>query len=359
MRLLSAKHIRPGFELAKPIFDEHGRILIQKNIKLTERMINRLHQFGIAYVFIRDEDTDDIVINHPIADEQRIEAIQKIKHTFSSLKKEDLIHNNYLLENIAYRLNDLVVDLAKGLNENKDVLQYLTDLLIIDDYVYAHSLNVTMYTLALAKQLNMKNAQLKELGLGAILHDIGKLAIPDAILNKKEKLTEGEYEIIQTHTEHGFNMLRKSSGVPLTVAHCAYQHHERLDGSGYPRGIKDKELHFYAKVIGVTDVFDAVTSNRVYRDALLPHEGLEILYTGSGTKFEQPIVEAFRKTIALYPNGITVRLNDGREAVVAQQNLHMLHRPIVRVIKENGSKRSPYDLDLTEVLDVMIIKIIH
>ena len=131
-----------------------------------------------------------------------------------------------------------------------------------------------------------------------------------------------------------FNYLKNIHTVSLHVAHCAYQHHERLDGSGYPRGLKDNEIHELGKIIAVADVFDAVTSNRVYRSAMLPHEGLEILYAGAGTKFEIPIVEAFRRAVAIYPNGLSVVLNDGRKGVVSGQNIGIGDRPIIRILEE-------------------------
>ncbi len=355
MRLVPTKLIRPGIELAKPIYDAHGRILLQKNMQLTDSMVDRLKNSGITYVFTRDEDTEDIMVHPPIPDQQRVEAIQKIKETFQTLQFEDLKKNNYLLDKAALKLDQLVKEIAKELSENDEVIHYLSDLLIIDDYVYTHSLNVSMYTLALAQELNLKNKDMEQLGLGAVLHDIGKIVIPEEVLNKPGKLTNMEFKIVQAHTEYGFDLLRKAHTIPLLVAHCAYQHHERLDGTGYPRGIKNDDIHPFARIIGVADVFDAVTSNRTYRDAMLPHEGLEILYGGAGTQFDIHLVEAFKKTVALYPNGLTVYLSDGREGVVARQNSQLFDRPVVRVLKENGSKVKPYDLDLTKVLDVMIV----
>ncbi|MGP4040598.1 HD-GYP domain-containing protein [Gracilibacillus sp. D59] len=355
MRLVPTKFIRAGIELAKPIYDARGRVLLQKNIRLTESMVNRLKSSGITYVFTREEDTDDIIVHPPIPDQQRIEAVQKIKETFRSFESEDLTKNNYLLEKAALKLEQLVKEIANELSKNDDVIHYLSDLLIIDDYVFSHSLNVSMYTLALAQELKLKDKDLEQLGLGAVLHDIGKIIIPDEILNKSGKLSDMEFKLVKAHTEYGFDLLRKAHNIPLLVAHCAYQHHERLDGSGYPRGIKADDIHPFARIIGVADVFDAVTSNRVYRDAMLPHEGLEILYTGAGTQFDMHLVETFKKTVALYPNGLTVYLSDGSEGVVAQQNYQMFERPIIRVLKENGLKVKPYDLDLSKVLDVMIV----
>ncbi|SFM38777.1 HDIG domain-containing protein [Gracilibacillus orientalis] len=355
MRLIPTKLIRAGIELAKPIYDAHGRVLLQKNVQLTKSMVDRLKNLGITYVFIRDEDTDDIIVHPPIPEQQRIETLQKIKEAFQSLELEDLTKNNYLLEKATFKLEQLVKEIAKELSKNDEVIHYLSDLFIIDDYVYSHSLNVSMYTLALAQALNLKNKDMEQLGLGAVLHDIGKIVIPEEVLNKPGRLTNMEFKIMQAHTEYGFDLLRKSHNIPLHVAHCAYQHHERLDGTGYPRGIHKDDIHPFARIIGVADVFDAVTSNRTYRDAMLPHEGLEILYGGAGTQFDLHHVEMFKKTIAVYPNGLNVYLSDGREGVVARQNSQMYERPVVRVLKDNDLKVKPYDLDLSKVLDVMIV----
>jgi putative nucleotidyltransferase with HDIG domain len=231
----------------------------------------------------------------------------------------------------------------------------LADVYAYDHYIFTHSLNVTMYTLAIGMKLNLPEKDLEILGLGAILHDVGKMKIPEQILLKPDRLSQEEYEEIKKHAEEGFQILRKIPTVSLVVAHCAYQHHERLDGSGYPRGIKDKEIHFFGKIIAVADVFDAVTSNRVYRKALLPHEGLEILYSGSGTLFDQKIIEAFRQAVAVYPSGITVELNDGRKGIVSQQNVGLSDRPIIRILEEKGIEvNCPYELDLKNELDILI-----
>ena len=149
--------------------------------------------------------------------------------------------------------------------------------------------------------------------------------------------------------------MRQLHNVSLLVAHCAFQHHERLDGSGYPRGLKGDEIHPYAKIIAVADVFDALTSNRVYRDAMLPHEALEILYAGSGTLFDANVIQAFRRSVAIYPNGMVVVLSDGRRGIVEKQNKGLTHRPFLRIIAEKGEELAqPYSLDLSVNLDVVI-----
>src|SRR5699024_4018570 len=149
--------------------------------------------------------------------------------------------------------------------------------------------------------------------------------------------------------------LRKQDEFSTVIAHCAYQHHERLDGSGYPRGLVGSEIHKYAKVIAIADVFDAMTSNRDYRAALLPHEALETLYACAVTKFDKQMVVVFRKSIAIYPNGLSVKLSDGRVGVVVKQNKHLNERPVIRILKENNEKLiSPYDINLAAEVNIMI-----
>src|SRR5699024_3290742 len=147
-------------------------------------------------------------------------------------------------------------------------LSLLSDMSIADDTLIQHSINVALYSIAMGTKLNLTNAELIELGLDAVFHDFGNVFIEKSILKKDGKLTTAEYERMKEHTKLGFDYLRKETNFSTIIAHSAYQHHERNDGSGYPRQLVDKEIHLYAKIIGLADVFDALTSNRVYRKAL-------------------------------------------------------------------------------------------
>jgi HD-GYP domain-containing protein (c-di-GMP phosphodiesterase class II) len=150
-------------------------------------------------------------------------------------------------------------------------------------------------------------------------------------------------------------MLKDEPNVPLLAAHCAYQHHERLNGSGYPRGITGEAIHEYARWIGLVDSYDAMTTHRVYRSAMLPHEALEVLFTGAGTLYDQEKIALFRDKIALYPLGVTVRLNTGEIAVVVDLNASAAHRPIVRVLENaDGETVPPYEIDLSKKLTILI-----
>lgn len=356
MRIVSVTQLKNGDQLAKPILNDKGQILLHKGVSLTARMIEKLKQYDFSYVYIEDEDTRDIHPQSPISDEEKIQAIQTIKETFDDLSDGSLDGHSYILGSAGKKIKSLIRNILHNVRQNKDILSLLSDIFVHDDYLFTHSLNVTIYSLTIAKELNFPPKKMEEIGIGAILHDIGKMEVPRHILMKPGKLTDEEFEEMKRHTTYGYEMLRKQSGVPLVVAHCAFQHHERLDGSGYPRGIQGNDIHPYAKIIAVADVFDAVTTNRVYRSSKLPHEALEILYGGSGSLFDQKCVETFRKNVALYPNGLHVTLSDGRKGIVARQNSHISDRPIIRIFEENNHPlKEKYDVDLSKELNVVIV----
>ncbi|HYK72487.1 MAG TPA: HD-GYP domain-containing protein [Pseudoneobacillus sp.] len=357
MRLVATKTVETGAILGKPILNEKGQILLNEGVKLGDLVITRLLNLGIHFIYIKDKNTENIVITENISEKLRKEAILTIESTFleiSNVSQNDL---TFIMEKSSKSFRGLIRKLLDELKSNPNLLTLLSDVYTYDNYIFTHSLNVTMYTLALGLELELSVKELEMLGLGAILHDVGKIKIPEEILFKPGRLTEEEYEKVKMHTEDGYHILKKVQTLPLLVAHCAYQHHERLNGSGYPRGIGGEDIHLYGKIIAVADVFDAVTSNRVYRNAMLPHEGLEILYAGSGDLFDPKIVEAFRKAIAIYPNGLTVELSDGRKGVVSKQNVGLSDRPIIRILEEQGKPiLDTYELDLKSELSLIITK---
>ncbi|WP_070119471.1 HD-GYP domain-containing protein [Bacillus marinisedimentorum] len=356
MRLISTKQLKPGDQLHDPVYNERGDTLIQRKIPLTVRMIQRLIGMGISFVYVEDPATEDVVMVHPISKQTRRRAVQQIRTTFNGFEEEKLKKSFHLDEAVSDFTN-IVRDILSDLHKNKDAINLLSEVIGYDSYIFSHSVNVTIYSLALGLEMKMPQRRLEEIGLGAILHDIGKMYVPHQVLNKPGKLDEQEFQTIKEHTTNGFQLLRSIPAIPLVAAHCAYQHHERLDGSGYPRGISSEDIHQYGKLMAVTDVFDAVTSNRVYRQAMLPHEGMELLYSGAGTLFDSRVVEAFRRTVVLYPNGITIKLSDGTTGVVIRQNKGLTERPVVRILEEAGRKiQHPYEVDLSKELSLMVIE---
>lgn len=361
MRLVSVKNCEPGKRLAKSIFNENGVVLLTVNAELTQQILNRLEAQGIEYIYVQDPLTDDIVIEDPISDETHSQAIQAIRRSFLQLMNDNLtgkqVRHNHFIGKEFRDIMELILDDMSG---NTNAMMMLSKISVTDFYLYQHSLNVCIYSTMLGMASGMTRDELIVLGMGAMLHDIGKTKIPLDILQKPGQLTAEEIEVMKEHTTIGFQMLKDEPNIPLIVAHCALQHHERLDGSGYPRQLKGEEIHDYARWIALVDAYDAMTSNRVYKDALLPHQAVELLYTKADILFDRHKIEQFRNRFALYPLGVTVQLQTGEIGVVVDINSSSPQRPIVRIINEaNGEPvTQPYEIDMSKQLNVMIAKVI-
>ncbi|PGM56586.1 HD-GYP domain-containing protein [Bacillus sp. AFS053548] len=356
MRVVEASTLVPGTILRKPVYNEHGEMIVNANIPLTEEMINRIHKLAIPFVLVHAQ-SSDLMGKTIISDELRTEITKKIEDAFVKLISEDLYLRGLSLEKNSSRLKEIIKSLQNELWQQKDVLSLLIDVLLYDEYLFTHSLNVAMYSLGIGTALDLSKIQLNLLGLGALLHDVGKMAIPKKILNKQDRLTEDEYAFIKQHTIAGYDMLQQVPSIHPIVADCALQHHERINGSGYPKGLCGEEMHLFSKIIGIADFFDAVTSNRVYRQAMLPHEGLTLLMSGRDKLYDAKLISIFSDLLTIYPTGLQVRLSDGRQGIVFRQNDASTDRPVVLIIEENGRKLSiPYEVNLYNELKLEIIE---
>lgn len=353
MRLITLDKCKSDVRLGKSIYNEHGKVLLTKGTLLSESLIERLKKNNLFTIYIEDDLSEGIEIVESIPEDLRNETIDIITDGLNTLSKLNVenqnLHQMIKSERAIRSFQKIFKDILTCLMENRVALNLLATTKIYEDHVYNHSVNVAVYACQLAIANGLPLKKIEEIGLGAMLHDIGKMYISKEILNKPEKLTNEEFEQIKLHSELGFDILKRIHEIPLTVSNCALQHHERIDGLGYPRGIKGADIHYYAKIISVADVFDAVTSHRVYRPAMLPHKGLELLYSGIDTQFERKQVELFKDSIAIYPPGITVKLNDGRIGIVSKYDFNSMGRPEIRIIKdEDGQDISPYTINLSK-----------
>ncbi|WP_416150981.1 HD-GYP domain-containing protein [Salipaludibacillus sp. HK11] len=357
MRLVATHSIKTGEKIGKPLTNNNGQILVQEGVTITKRMIERLKKLNITFIYIDDEESEGIEPTSVITDQTKAEAIHDIRHAFGSLAEETTLSKSFILDRLGKNFKKTVKNILVDVRESGEAISLLSDTIGHDRYTFFHSLNVAVYSIAMAKELKFTEDEQLTIGIGALLHDIGKTEISSSILKKPDKLSSEEMVEIKKHPDIGFNILRKCFELSTVSAHCAYQHHERVDGTGYPRGIKGNDIHRYAKVIAIADVFGAVTSNRVYSKAILPHEGMELVFAGAGSQFDLKTIQAFRKTVAIYPVGLTVILSDGRKAIVVQQHRHNSERPVIRIIEENDRKvLRPYYVDLNKELTITIVE---
>lgn len=357
LRLIPMSSLKPGMKLGKKIYNEEGIILLSENAELSEAVIRRLRLHGLDFVYVADSRTEDVVIQDMIEEETRRRALQEIRTSFRKLTEPSVKGIVYPFLGKAF--TGLVESIMDDLSSREDAMIMMMNINSMDQYLYRHSLNVCVYTLLLGQIHGYNKEELTLLGLGAMLHDIGKTKLPIELLNKPSKLSDEEFNQIKLHTQIGFQMLKDEPGIPLKSAHCAFQHHERINGEGYPRGLKGDEISEFARWIAITDAYDAMTTHRVYRPAMLPHQALEVLYTGCGEWYEKSKLELFRDHVAIYPLGMTVTLNTGEKGVVVKINKDIPHRPVVRILEDplGAELKSPHDVDMKNQLSIVITKV--
>ncbi|MDR1578535.1 MAG: HD-GYP domain-containing protein [Deltaproteobacteria bacterium] len=246
-----------------------------------------------------------------------------------------------------------VNELVESVSRNQDALTALIKLRRFDDYTYTHSLNVSVLSIASGKALGLNDADLRILGLGTMFHDLGKCRVPAFILNKPDKLSDEEFIIMKNHAALSAEILiEQKLPVDDLVIKVARHHHERMDGSGYPDRLEGADIPHLATICGLSDVYDALTSDRVYHTGMLPHDALKFIYGLRGTHFQPEWVDRFVQSVGIYPPGSVVELNTGHVAVVMEVNHDALLCPLIKIVAEpNGqlySRPKLMDLSKTE-----------
>lgn len=364
MRFVPINCIKEGSYLAKTIYDNEGRVLLARDIQLTNSLLKRVQQIGILSLYINDEYSQN-EIEDVIKPEIKQKAISTIKSTFEALQKhnESLIRssrniNDKLIQAKKHESLNAAIEAAKqilnDISGQRNIMINLVDVKSMDNYTYQHSVNVAVLSLILGIHLNLNRYELHDLCIGAMLHDIGKVLVPKEIVQKKGQLTPQEFEMIQEHTLKGYNYIKNSPELSAPARIVVLQHHEKVNGLGYPERRKSSDIYKLSKIVAIADVYDALTSDRPYRHAMSPSEALEFIMANGGTHFDYEMVKVFSKIIVPYPEGTLVRLSTSDVAVVEKTNIEFPLRPQVRIVRSEYNGNIGRTIDLIKELDKVI-----
>ncbi len=314
MRYVLINEIEPGMVTTGSLYDYYGEIIINSRTKLTKEDIDKINEYGYQGIYINDDLSSDIEVEDVIAPSLRAEGLSCVRsRDIDGCKK------------VAQRIVEQIV--SKG-----EVSLDMTDLRTYDNFTYSHSVNVAVYSCVIGIGLHYDESQLKMLVTAALLHDLGKLSIPEDIINKPGRLTKEEYNLMRKHPVLSYELIQDDPKIPQEVKEAILSHHENEDGTGYPNGTRGEEQSDFTKILHVADVYDALVSERPYKKPYSPYEAAEYMMGGCGILFNQRMVEALLDFVSLYPKGTGVTLSDGRAGIIVENSGFNNLRPIIRLL---------------------------
>jgi HD-GYP domain-containing protein (c-di-GMP phosphodiesterase class II) len=325
--------------LAKGLYGKDGSLLLQQGQSLKRSYISRIAKNGFQGVYISDQMSEEIEIRAVIDDELRNSAVKAVRDIYVQDPAEGISRA------MADQAKAVVHSIVEEIVGSRNIMVNMIDLKSYDNYTYYHSVNVGVLSIVVGVALGMNSDALYKLGLGALLHDIGKVFVSRKIIDKRGPLTPAEFTEVKKHPLLGYKYLRDAGlDIPIPSLVGILQHHERMDGSGYPGKISGKEIHQFSRIISIADVFDAMTSDRPYRGAMMPSEVMEFLMGGAGTLFDPDLITLFTRKVAAFPLGTCVLLSNGLTAIVVENYEDCCLRPKVKIVC--GDDAGPTYLDL-------------
>lgn len=389
MRLINTNNLEEGMQIGQDLYDEYNRLLLGRGATLKGSYVTRLKQMGLPALYVQEADTSDISVPEMIPPAVRAKAIQNLSNTFQAISQSlegmrqlsldeahQHVHSKRFIDTFKSTTSNQGIDQIVGDVDtlvdqimNKDVILGLNSIKIHDNYTFQHSIDVTLMGLLLARKIGWEKERLTAFGIGCLLHDVGKIFIQSEILNKPDRLSEKEFEIMKSHPTLGYDLIRTiAPHLSNLISHVAYQHHERQDGSGYPRGIKGNKaldrnepntIHDFGAVAAVADIYDAMASDRPYRQGWPADRVVNLIKELSGSHLNPRVVEIFLQTVAPFPIGTNIRIQDGTyagyEGVVADVEDKDLTHPIIRLLFDpQGNRIDAIQVDLREEEDIQL-----
>jgi len=328
IKQISLNNVDSSMILAQDLIDLRGTTLVTAGTALRREILPLLHKHKIEAVWVKDTSSpakpqinrEITTVHSLISTATRRKMIQTMQNAFR--------HRGSIAAHLPC-LREAIDEVIQELSKNEHLLIYLTDLRSTSEYLYGHCVDVGLFAIVIGMAMGLPKEDIYILGIGGLLHDYGKTTISEAILEKNGPLTPEEFNLVKNHAAAGYNILRTETKVDSRIALMALQHHERPDGRGYPWGITSEEIHPLARIVAVADVYDALTTDRVYRPAVAVFEAIRTITSCCGTQFDPKVVEAFRKVTVPFYIGGAVRLSNGVAGAVLRINSSNPSRPVL------------------------------
>jgi len=368
LRFIPVTELKGGEILAINIVNANKNILMSEGATLTVANISRLKKLNIKSIYINDDltkrDTNSLYVN-AIPDELKNNSINSIKSSFVKFNTEITKEKRKLkygdngeqfLNAIGKISKNLIDELIAKRNSNVAIM----DIKNMSDYHFSHSINVAVLSLIIGIALKLSKKDMENLVVGALLIDIGCQKIDDKLFCYELDYNEDQFKIVKEHTMLGYQMLNENTLFNANVKRIVHEHHERIDGSGYPRGLKGNDISILSKIVMLADVYDAMISDRPHRIAHTQNEVFEHIMAGAGRLYDFEIANIFARKIIPYPVGTYVQLSNNLKGIVLENNENYPLRPILRiVVNKSDDKFSQYRVNLMETNNLTIKKVIY
>ena len=357
--------LKIGMKFSAPLYTDDNNIVLESNVPIKEQIYNRFIRWGIKELFTNGEIIE--YDEEPSSSEEDdgyfsaksyIQIYNKVLSSYEDFIESVIKNDNYnkgLLEEIVKDILDLIV------KYKNDIISYMAVENDKYDYLITHAINTSILALIGGLQLKLDDKKIRLLGISCLIHDVGMLKIPKDILNKKDKLTTEEYNIIKAHPVTIYKQLSTSGIFNQDVLDAILQHHEQFDGNGYPRKLKGEKINIYAKIIAIADTFEAQITRRVYRKAKTGYMAMKSVLAEAQNRFDPKVLRAFLTTLSIYPPGTLLQLNNNSIGTVVSINSDAPLRPKIRIIVDEFGDKITENVtkDLKEESDLFIVNVLN
>ncbi|AWB09618.1 HD-GYP domain, c-di-GMP phosphodiesterase class II (or its inactivated variant) [Thermodesulfobium acidiphilum] len=348
---IDINRLRDGYKLSSPVLDSKGRLLIGEGIPLDSRMIKHLKELGLQFIPIIVPGYEDITPLEAISKKVEMFMKKEANEIIKTARRTAMINPERIINAIDYVMNDMLAKSKTGI--------VVDDLRTNKEFLFDHLTRVCIYSGILGTALGLNDLRLRTLMIIAYLHDVGMALIDDESILNGSYITDNPDYRIKEHPKLGRDLCNRA-GFPFIVNQSIYQHHERIDGKGYPLGLLEKDITIYAKIVSLVDAYDILTSPLPHRKPYLPNEAIEFIMALSNSAFDKDVLKAFLKKVVPYPPGTLVLLSDNQICVVKDCNNDLPLRPILKTYAylENNQVKyvdKPTIIDLKSHLDLTIV----